>query len=207
MNKFPVWQIGLTGGIGSGKSTVASQLSAHGATWVDTDAIARSLTAPSGGAIPALVSHFGPDILDPSGGLDRAAMRTRVFSDTKAKKQLEAVLHPLIREQVENQVATCATPVVVLDVPLLVESGRWRARVDQVWVVDCEEETQVGRVTKRPGWTQAAARAVIHQQARREYRRGAADVVIYNDGINLVQLAQQVEALWTELTKNAKPSP
>jgi dephospho-CoA kinase len=206
MEKFPVWRIGLTGGIGSGKSTVAGLLVAHGATLVDTDAIARRLTEPGGQAMPALRALFGPGIVGSTGGLDRVALRNLVFSDPSAKQQLEALLHPLIREQVEQQAIACPTPVLVLDVPLLVESGHWRDRVDHVWVVDCEEETQVARVLQRPGWTQAAARAVIHQQASRTNRRLAADVVIYNDRINLTQLAQQVENLWTEFNKAVRPS-
>jgi dephospho-CoA kinase len=206
MEMFPVWRIGLTGGIGSGKSTVAGLLVAHGATLIDTDAIARCLTEPGGQAMVALQALFGPGIVDTAGGLDRVAMRHLVFSDASAKQQLEAILHPLIRDEVEQQTSVCTTPVLVLDVPLLVESGRWRDRVDRVWVVDCEEETQLARVTQRPGWTEAAARAVIHQQASRSHRRLAADVVIYNDRINLEQLAQQVENLWAELNETFEPS-
>jgi dephospho-CoA kinase len=196
-----VWRIGLTGGIGSGKSTVARLLVVHGATLVDSDAIARSLTASGGAAMPALAACFGPQIVGNMGALDRVAMRGLVYADPSAKQQLEAILHPLIREEVERQTNACVTQVVVLDLPLLVESGHWRERVDQVWLVDCEEETQVVRVLQRPGWTQAAARAVLAQQATRAQRRLAADVVIYNDHINLAQLAQQVQCLWTELTK------
>ena len=196
-----MWRIGLTGGIGSGKSAVAHMLVAHGATLIDTDAIARSLTAAGGQAMPALKELFGPHILDNTGALDRVAMRGLVYANAAAKHKLEALLHPLIRERVEQQTIACTTPALVLDVPLLVESGRWRDRVDHVWVMDCEEETQVARVLQRPGWTEAAARAVIHQQASRANRRLAADVVIYNDRINLAQLKQQVEELWTALNK------
>ena len=196
-----MWRIGLTGGIGSGKSTVARLLVNHGVTLVDTDAIARSLTEPGGAAMPALRARFGPRIVDDTGALDRVATRGLVYADHEAKLQLEAILHPLIREEVERQTTACATRVVVLDVPLLVESGHWRERVDQVWLVDCDEETQVARVIQRSGWTQASAHAVIHQQASRANRRLAADVVIYNDRINLAQLEQHVDCLWTELTK------
>ncbi|XVJ69076.1 MAG: dephospho-CoA kinase [Rhizobacter sp.] len=202
-----MWRIGLTGGIGSGKSTVARLLVDHGATLVDTDAIARSLTEPDGPAMPALKAHFGSHVVDSTGALDRVAMRGLVFADPGAKQQLEAILHPLIRERVEQQTIACATPVLVLDVPLLVESGRWRDRVDQVWLVDCEEETQVARVLQRPGWTDVGVRAVLAQQASRAQRRCAADVVIYNDRINLAQLAQQVEGLWQELAGSLIPSP
>ena len=172
-----------------------------GVTLVDTDAIGRSLTEPGGAAMAALRARFGSVIVDNTGALDRVAMRGLAYADPEAKLQLEAILHPLIREEVERQTTACATRVVVLDVPLLVESGHWRERVDQVWLVDCEEETQVARILQRPSWTEAAARAVIHQQAGRANRRLAADVVIYNDQINLLQLAQQVDCLWTELTK------
>lgn len=201
-----MWRIGLTGGIGSGKSTVAGLLVARGATLVDTDAIARSLTEPGGAAMPALRARFGSLIVDNTGALNRIAMRGLVYANPEAKQQLEAILHPLIREEVERQTMACATEVVVLDVPLLVESGHWRDRVDQVWLVDCEEETQVARIVQRPSWTEAAARAVIHQQASRANRRLAADMVIYNDRINLKQLAQQVDEMWTALTKSLTSS-
>jgi dephospho-CoA kinase len=201
-----VWRIGLTGGIGSGKSTVARLLATRGATLVDTDAIARSLTEPRGAAMPALRAHFGSLIVDNTGAFNRVAMRGLVYANPEAKQQLEAILHPLIREEVERQTMACETQVVVLDVPLLVESGHWRDRVDQVWLVDCEEETQVARIVQRPSWTEAAARAVIHQQASRVNRRLAADMVIYNDRINLKQLAQQVDEMWTALTKSLTSS-
>jgi dephospho-CoA kinase len=194
-----VWRIGLTGGIGSGKSTVARLLVAHGAALIDTDAISRSLTQAGGQALPALQARFGTGIVDDTGALDRQAMRQLVFSTPSAKQQLEALLHPLIREQVEQQTRACAAPVLVLDVPLLVEFGDWRHRVDQVWVVDCEEETQIKRVSQRPGWTEAAARAVLSQQASRPERRRAADVVVYNDGISLSQLALEIDVVWAGL--------
>ncbi|MFM2450256.1 MAG: hypothetical protein RIS44_2706 [Pseudomonadota bacterium] len=201
-----MWRIGLTGGIGSGKSTVAGLLVARGATLVDTDAIARSLTEPGGAAMPALRARFGSLIVDNTGALNRVAMRGLVYANPEAKQQLEAILHPLIREEVERQTMACATEVVVLDVPLLVESGHWRDRVDQVWLVDCEEETQVARIVQRPSWTEAAARAVIHQQASRANRRLAADMVIYNERINLKQLAQQVDEMWTAWTNSLTSS-
>jgi len=187
--------IGLTGGIGSGKSTVAAMLVQHGATLVDTDAIARQLTQPGGAAIPAIVEAFGPSLIDADGSLDRAAMRALVFADASAKHRLEAILHPMIGAEASRQVRL--TPgVVVFDVPLLAESGRWRDRVERVLVVDCSEATQLARVMQRPGWLQQTAGAVIAQQASRASRRACADAVIYNDGLSLEQLALEVDSLW-----------
>jgi dephospho-CoA kinase len=187
-------RIGLTGGIGSGKSTIATMLVRHGATLVDTDAIARQLTLPGGVAIPAVMHAFGSSMVDAHGGLDRAAMRALVFADGAAKRRLEAVLHPMIGAEAARQ-AQAASGLVLFDVPLLAESAHWRDRVDRVLVVDCTEATQLARVMQRPGWTHEAANAVIAQQAPRRARRGCADAVIYNDGLSLTQLALEVEAL------------
>ena len=189
-------RIGLTGGIGSGKSTVAGLLAAHGAAIIDTDAIARRLTLPGGAAIPALRAEFGDDCIDTNGALDRERMRTLAFGDPAARQRLEGILHPLIGAQTEREAAAAAEPVKVFDVPLLVESGRWRARVDRVLVVDCSEETQRARVVQRAGWTDTMVRAVIAQQAPRARRLAAADAVIRNDGLTLVQLETEVAALW-----------
>ena len=189
-------RIGLTGGIGSGKSTVAGLLAAHGAAIIDTDAIARRLTLAGGAAIPALRAEFGDDYIDTNGALDRERMRTLAFGDPAARQRLEGILHPLIGAQTEREAAAAAAPVKVFDVPLLVESGRWRARVDRVLVVDCSEETQRARVVQRAGWTDTMVRAVIAQQAPRARRLAAADAVIRNDGLTLVQLEAEVAALW-----------
>jgi dephospho-CoA kinase len=189
-------KIGLTGGIGSGKSTVARCLVDCGAHLVDTDAIARALTLPGGLAMPALAAAFGAAAVAPDGSLDRAAMRQRVFADEQVRSRLEAILHPLICQEALRQAALCAGRPVVFDVPLLAESSHWRQRVDRVLVVDCDEATQVQRVSQRPGWTEAAARAVMAQQAPRAARRAAADAVIHNDRIGLEQLAGEVRALW-----------
>ena len=190
-------RIGLTGGIGSGKSTVARILVEAGAHLIDTDAIAHALTAPGGAAMPAIRTTFGDDFIDPSGALDRSRMRERVFSEPAARERRQALLHPLITQIALADAATAETAspppsCVVFDVPLLVESGRWRERVDKVLVVDCEEATQVERVSQRPGWTAERARAVMAAQASRAARRAAADAVIYNDGISLVALRTQV---------------
>ena len=193
-------RIGLTGGIGSGKSTVARLLAARGATVVDTDAIAHALTLPGGAAMPALREAFGDEVADADGGLDRAAMRARVFGDgelqREAKRRLEAILHPMIGAETMRRGAAADGDVVVYDVPLLVESsGRWRDRVDRVLVVDCSEEVQVARVVRRSGWSEEAVRAVIARQATRERRRAAADAVILNDGIGLDELEREVAAV------------
>jgi dephospho-CoA kinase len=189
-------RIGLTGGIGSGKSTVAAMLERCGACLIDTDAIARELTQPQGAAIEAVAAEFGRDFIDSSGALDRAKMRSLAFADTSARRRLEAILHPLIGAETSRRAAATAAHVV-FDVPLLVESGRWRARVDTVLVVDCSEATQLERVTARPGWTRDAALAVIAQQAPRALRRASADAVIHNDGMPLATLEDAVQALWT----------
>lgn len=187
--------IGLTGGIGSGKSTVAAMLVRHGATLVDTDAIARQLTQPGGAAMPAILRAFASSAIDVDGGLDRAAMRALVFADADAKHRLEAILHPMIGAEAARQ-ASEAPGVVVFDVPLLAESNRWRDRVERVLVVDCSESTQLERVLQRPGWSRQAASAVIAQQASRASRRACADAVIYNDGVSLEQLQLEVDTLW-----------
>lgn len=189
-------QIGLTGGIGSGKSTVAAMLVAHGAVLIDTDAISRGLTRPGGLAIEPLRAAFGDDLIAPDGAMDRARMREHVFADPTAKARLEGILHPLIGLECNRQADAAGDAVRVFDVPLLVESARWRARVDRVLVVDCREEVQVARVLARSAWARDTVLAVIGQQASRAARRAAADAVIFNDGIGLEELAAEVASLW-----------
>jgi len=188
--------IGLTGGIGSGKSTVAALLVARGAHLVDTDAIARALTQGGGAAMPALADTFGAAAVTADGALDRAHMRALAFTDSLAKARLEAILHPLIGQEARRQAALAGDRPVVFDVPLLTESTHWRSRVARVLVVDCSAQTQEARVVLRPGWTEAAAQGVISQQATRSSRRAIADAVIHNDGIGLAELAQSVNTLW-----------
>ncbi|MDP9045593.1 MAG: dephospho-CoA kinase [Pseudomonadota bacterium] len=190
-------RIGLTGGIGSGKSTVARLLVARGAALIDTDLIARRLTLAGGAAIAPIAAEFGATLIDPQGALDRQRMRDLVFSDPACKRRLEAILHPLIGQETARQAAAASdAAALVFDVPLLVESAHWRQRVDKVLVVDCAVATQVDRVVSRSGWTPEEARAVIAQQATRAARRAAADAVIHNDGIGLPQLEAQVADLW-----------
>lgn len=186
--------VGLTGGIGSGKSTVADLFVAAGAGLVDTDAIAHELTAPDGAAMPAIAAAFGAAVLTPTGALDRAAMRQRVFADAGARQQLEAILHPMIRQLSDARCLAATTPYVVLAVPLLVESGTYRARCDRIVVVDCPETLQIERVMARNGLAADQVRAIMAAQATRADRLAAADDVVLNDG-GLTKLYEQVERL------------
>ncbi len=196
----PPFSIGLTGGIGSGKSTVAQALVELGAGLIDSDAIAREIALPGGVAIAPLRAEFGAEVLDPNGALNRARMREMAFSDASVKRRLEAILHPLIGAETQRRASAAGQKICVFDVPLLVESTRWRARVSKVLVVDCSAETQIARVTQRSGWSAHMVQAVIAQQASREKRRACADAVIHNDGITVADLAKQVSTLWAQWT-------
>ena len=195
---MPLQTIGLTGGIGSGKSTVGQMLVEHGAHLVDTDAISRALTAPGGHAIEAIRQAFGPDMIDAHGAMDRARMRALAFSDPTALARLETILHPLIGQQADAHAAQAAPgQIVVFDVPLMVESGRrWRDKVDRILVVDALPDTQIQRVMARSGWERQAIEAVLAKQATRDQRRAVADHIILNDGITLPELRRQVGELW-----------
>jgi dephospho-CoA kinase len=191
--------IGLTGGIGSGKSTAAQTLVELGAALVDTDAIARRLTAPRGVALPAIEQAFGPELVSDQGGLDRDRMRALAFSDPSARRRLEAILHPLIGDTARAEAtgaAQAGAAAVVFDVPLLAESIHWRGRVDRVLVVDCEEATQISRVMARNGWAEETVLRVIAQQASRPLRRSIADAVIFNDSLSRQALRDEVLSLW-----------
>jgi dephospho-CoA kinase len=193
-------RVGLTGGIGSGKSTVAGFLREAGAALVDTDAISRALTLAGGAAMPAIAQHFGADFVAADGALDRDRMRELAFSDAGAKRRLEAILHPLITAEALAQAdaaEAARSPLVVFDVPLLVESSRWRPRVARVLVVDCSTETQIERVLQRPGWTRERVDGALAAQTTRQARRAAADVVLLNDGIALATLRNEVLGLAT----------
>jgi dephospho-CoA kinase len=192
MHRSPV--IGLTGGIGSGKSYAAELFRARGAAIVDTDVIARDLTGPGGAAMAAIRAAFGESVIDARGALDRAAMRDLAFADPAQRKRLEAILHPLIRAESAAKVAAADAPYTLLAVPLLVESGTYRDRVDRVLVVDCSEQTQVDRVVARSGLTPQAVRAIMAAQATRAERLAVADDVIDNDG-DVDALRRQVAAL------------
>lgn len=179
-------EIGLTGGIGSGKTRVADMFAALGAALIDTDLLAHQITAPGGAAIAPLVEAFGPGCLRADGAMDRDAMRALVFSDPAAKARLEAITHPLIRQLTTNRAAAVRDggvhPYLIYVVPLLVESGTWRDRVGRVLVVDCQAETQVQRVMARNGFTREQVEAIMAKQATRAQRLACADDVIDNDG-------------------------
>ena len=190
-----VWRIGLTGGIGSGKSTAAHVLAQLGAAVIDADALARSVTAPGGPAMAPLRAAFGDAVIDAQGGLDRQRMRELAFSDAKAKAQLEAIVHPLVKAAIDGQAQSAldaGARVLVFDIPLLVESGRWRDRVDGVLVIDCSEDTQIARVQARNGWPREQVLAVIQAQATRAQRQAAADWLILNEGLGLDAFAAAV---------------
>jgi dephospho-CoA kinase len=193
------WRLGLTGGIGSGKTTVAAMLARCGAALVDADAIARGLTLAGGDAMPEIARVFGPTFVAPDGAMDRDAMRKHIFNDPAARAQLEAIVHPMVGQETARRAAealSAGARCVVFDVPLLVESGRWRSRVDAVVVVDCREQTQRDRVMARNGWPRETVDQVMAQQATRAQRLAAADVCLFNEELSLTQLEAQVKQVW-----------
>lgn len=177
-----MFSVGLTGGIGSGKSQVADLLAEWGAAVIDADQISHELTAPAGAAIGLLREAFGAAAIAADGSLERAWMRERVFADPAARQQLEAILHPLIEREMRARLVTARGPYCVVVVPLLVESGRWPGRLDRICVVDCDRETQVRRVQARSGLTRVTIERIMDAQASRMQRLAAADDVIVNDG-------------------------
>ncbi|MGI9132655.1 MAG: dephospho-CoA kinase [Rhodoferax sp.] len=193
-----MYRLGLTGGIGSGKSTVAAFLADLGAVVIDADAISRASTAPHGAAIAALEAAFGPAILTPERALDREKMRQLVFSDAQAKARLETIVQPLVGQEVarQTQAAQAAQArCVVYDIPLLVESRHWRHSLQRVLVIDCTPETQVARVVQRSGLAPQEVHRIIAAQASRAQRQRAADAVLFNDGVALAALEQQVREI------------
>jgi dephospho-CoA kinase len=194
-------RLGLTGGIGSGKSTVAAMLAQRGACVIDADAISRATTAPKGSAIAQLQAAFGPDVLSDDGALNREKMRHLIYDDITAKARLEGIVHPLVGKEIARQAqrAECSdTPCIVFDIPLLVESKHWRKSLDRVLVVDCLESTQIARVTVRNGLDATDVKKILTAQATREDRLSAADLVLFNDGIALDALAKHVQELSTQ---------
>lgn len=202
-----MFAVGLTGGIGSGKSTVAECFAALGVPVIDTDVIARQLTAPGSEALDAIRTVFGEAVMQPDGALDRAALRRRVFADAAARHQLEAILHPRIRQRVEQALATLAAPYALIVIPLLVETGGYRDVLDRVLVVDCPEELQIARVVARSGLAQDEVKAILAVQAGRAERLAAADDVIVNTA-SPAALRADVERLHHRyLALAAAPSP
>ncbi len=198
----PVLRLGLTGGIGSGKSSVARLLLQHGAAVVDADAISRGLTAPGGAAMAPIAAAFGADFVAADGALDRAKMRSLVHTDTGARARLEAIIHPLVGAQTQSQGEAALSrghKCIVFDVPLLVESAHWRPRVDRILVVDCTPDVQISRVMARDGLARETIENIMASQATRERRLGAADAVIFNVDLSLQALAAQVAELCKHL--------
>lgn len=186
--------VGLTGGVGSGKSTVADFFVQLGAALVDTDAIAHELTGPQGAAIPQLIAAFGPTVVDGAGALDRVRMRQRVFADVEARAVLEGILHPMIRRLSDQRCQEASPPYVILAVPLLVESASYRQRCDRILVVDCPETRQIERVMARNGLSEPEVKAIMAAQATRAERLAVADDVVSND-LDLAALKTQVLSL------------
>ena len=197
-----IQRIGLTGGIGSGKSTVAGVLQQLGAAVVDADAISRQLTAKGGAAIATISRQLGAELIGADGAMNRDIARALVFRDPGARLKLEAIIHPLVSQETARQEATAVASgqrCVVYDIPLLVESMRWRGRLDRVVVVDCLPATQIDRVMARelarPGWSRVAIEQVMAAQASRAQRLAAADICVYNDGVTLDGLTQILRRL------------
>ena len=208
--KMPIPLIGLTGGIGSGKTAVSELLAQLGAGVIDTDQIAHQITASGGSAIPLIQKHFGAEYIDESGALDRSKMRSLVFQDLESKKALEAITHPLIKQETIRQAQLLAQanfPYLVFVVPLLVESGSWKGQIDHLVVVDCPEAIQIERVMQRSNLSKTEVEAIIKAQATRKERLALADTVIENQGklTDLQSAVRQLHQKILEIQKN-KPS-
>ena len=201
--------IGLTGGIGSGKSVVAQRLAELGATVIDSDQIAHNITAPHGAAIAPIQARFGPDLLAADGSLDRPKMRRLAFNDPNALQLLEAITHPLIHAETQRQASQAhenGALYLVFMVPLLVESGYWPQVIDHLVVVDCPEELQIARVMQRNHLDRSQIEQIMSKQASREDRLAAADTILLNDG-SLEKLIPQIDNLHQWIIKNSfKPS-
>lgn len=202
------FSVGLTGGIGSGKTTVANLFATHGATVIDTDLIAHQLTSTGGAALPHIEATFGAVYLMPDGSMNRSLMRDHVFSNAAAKKQLEAILHPLIRVAVEDAAQNTSGAYLMYVVPLLVESTSWRNRVTRILVVDCPEQLQVARVMQRSALLEQQIRAIMATQATRADRLMVADDVIINDAdaAALTAPVARLHQTYCQLAANSLPT-
>lgn len=192
------FRLGLTGGIGSGKSTVGQMLAALGGTLLDADQMARTVTGPGGAAMAAIAQAFGAELVDAAGALDRDRMRALVFAQPAARRQLEAIVHPLVAQLTEAHAQSALETgqrLLVFDIPLLVETGQRLPEMHAVLVVDCREATQIERVRARNALPRTAIEAILAAQATRQARRAAADAVLYNDDLSLQELQTQVAAL------------
>lgn len=188
-------RLGLTGGIGSGKSTVARQLADLGAALIDADDIARKCTLAGGMAMPEIADQFGTQFVLPDGAMDRARMREHVFSTPSAKQKLEGIIHPVVQQEVRRLAQAAAVPCLVFDIPLLVESAHWKHQLDRVLVIDCSVDTQIERVMLRNGWPRGQIEAIVRHQSTRANRLAAADWVLCNDGIDVATLQAMVQRL------------
>ena len=191
-------RLGLTGGIGSGKSTVARLLAKAGAAVVDADAIARESTMPQGLAMPSIEEFFGSDFVTVAGALDREKMRKLIFNEPAARQRLESIIHPLVKLETQNQAARAIRTghrCIVFDIPLLVESGNWRQHLSCVLVVDCTSEVQINRVLARNQLARTEVEKIIASQATREHRLSAADIVLDNDRLSMEELAHEVNQI------------
>jgi len=197
------FSIGLTGGIGCGKTTVADMFADRGAAVIDTDQIAHRLTAPEGSGIPAIRARFGDEFLTVDGAMDRAKMRARVFADPAAKMALESILHPLIRSEAERAATQAQGDYLLFVIPLLIESGSWKKMVTRILIIDCPEQLQIQRVMRRSGLTEQQVRAIMAAQVSREARLAAADDAIINDAapVALIPQIERLHALYCALAR------
>ncbi len=188
-------RVGLTGGIGSGKSTVLQMLAAHGAAMIDADGISRGVTGAGGAAIAQIAERFGKDFITPEGALDRQKMRELAYADAQARTHLQDIIHPLVGQESQRQAMAAVAQgkgCIVFDIPLLVESGRWRQQVDRVLVVDCSPQTQIERVIARSALARETVEQIMAAQASRALRLAAADLVVCNEG-TVADLQREVD--------------
>ncbi len=199
MSSTCAMRLGVTGGIGSGKSTVCGLLAKKGIPLIDADAISRACTAPGGAALPAIAQAFGQAVFEAPGILNRDAMRTLVFDDAQARAQLQALLHPLIAAEIERQAALAqasSPPCIAFDIPLLVESKRWRSVLDRVLVIDCQAQTQIDRVMQRSGLTPQSVQKIMAAQSSRAARLQCADFVLFNESVTIDEIDKLLSAIF-----------